>query len=133
MHDCRSSHRCRRYHARVRWVQTDRFDVQQPAAHVLSNLAACGTAAQIGCLVEHGAVPALVGVLHVPDTPFVLAALAGLGHILASERARGLRRLEALMAGCDGLVCIENLLEHASQDVYRRAVSHVTTLAACIR
>lgn len=112
----------------------DEVDVRKEAAWAVSNAISGGSPDQIEFLVAQGALPALVSVLHEGvDARIATVGLEGIEGILRVGQSRAEVRggaenpyCDALEA-CGGIDKVEELQNHADEDVYSRALRILET------
>lgn len=121
----------------VNLLATAEFDVKKEAAWAVSNATSGGSQDQIRALVEAGALKPLCQLLTASDARIVVVALEGIENILkvgqglaeqASLRGEPAANPYAqLVDDADGVDLIEELQNHANEDVYEKAVSILET------
>ncbi|XP_068663083.1 importin subunit alpha-4-like [Aristolochia californica] len=110
-------------------LQHAEFDIKKEAAWAISNATWGGSNEQINNLVSQGCVKPLYDHLSCPDPTIVTLCLEGIENILKAGEADkefgnsgGVNAYAQMIADCDGLDKIENLLSHANKDIYEKAV-----------
>ena len=100
---------------------SSRWPNLQSAIWVVSNIATGGSESQIMSVIEAGGIDAVCSILSVNDTKMLLVALDAIEQILKLGSQENLDYI--FVVKCDGLKSIENLQEHESDEVYRKAVN----------
>jgi importin subunit alpha-6/7 len=103
------------------------FDIKKEAAWAVSNATSGGTSDQIRFLVHQGCIKPLCDLLACSDPRIVTVALEGLENILKigaaeSEHQGGENPYAQLVDESEGLDKIEELQNHANEDIYQKAV-----------
>ena len=98
------------------------WEVRKEAIWTLSNIATIGTPSQVMSVVEVGAIDALCSVLNVNDTKILIVALDAIESILKVGDAQN-KDYTSFVDECDGLLAIEELQEHESEEVYEKTVN----------
>lgn len=107
-------------------VQSSEWEVRKEATWVASNIATGGNDMHVHSLVELGGIDALCSVIDVADPKILLVVLDAIDHILRVGQKCG-RDYIGFVDECDGLDKIENLQEHANNQVYEKAVYIIET------
>lgn len=107
-------------------VQNSEWEVRKEATWVASNIATGGNDMHVHSLVELGGIDALCSVIDVADPKMMLVVLDAIDHILRVGQKCS-RDYIGFVDECDGLDKIENLQEHANNDVYEKAVHIIET------
>jgi hypothetical protein len=102
------------------------WEVRKEAIWVLSNIATGGTPGQVMSVVECGAIDGVCSILNVNDTKMLLVALDAVSNILKVGADNG-KDYVSFVDECDGLMHIEELQEHESEEVYNHAVKIIET------
>jgi len=98
------------------------YKSQKEATWAASNLVSGGSEAQIGYLVNNGAVPAFCGMLGVNDAKLLIIVLESVQRILTVAAQYGQEEQLCLaVEQCDGLDKLEALQEHDNEMVYELA------------
>lgn len=108
------------------------FDIRKEAAWAISNATSGGTPAQIKFLVSQGCIRPLCDLLAVNDAKIVTIALEGLENILkvghAESQVSGTHNdMATYIADAEGLNKIEDLQEHANQEIYEKVIKILET------
>jgi importin subunit alpha-1 len=108
------------------------FDIRKEAAWAISNATSGGTPAQIKFLVSQGCIRPLCDLLAVNDAKIVTIALEGLENILkvghAESQVTGTHNnMATYIADAEGLNKIEDLQEHANQEIYEKVIKILET------
>lgn len=122
----------------VHLLHNAEFDIKKEAAWAISNATSGGTADQIRFLVQAGAIRPLCDLLGVGDVRIVTVALEGLENILkigeqmkAAPGSDGQNPFSKLVEDAEGLDKIEQLQEHANEDLYEKAINILETYFDC--
>ena len=104
------------------WFQGD-FKSQKEAAWAVTNFTSGGTAAQLGQLVEMGALEPMCNLLNSKDSKTIIVVLEGLNNILgAAAKVDQAEKVAVMIEECGGLDGIEALQSHDNEKVYERAL-----------
>lgn len=106
------------------------WEVRKEAIWTVCNVARCGNNLQVQSIVDCGAIDAVCSVFDINDTNMLMAALDALDQILrvGQEMNKDYCRF---VDECNGLEKLEKLQEHASDDIYRKAVEIIETFFGC--
>jgi len=111
----------------VKLLQEGDFEVKKEVCWAFSNATSGGTDEQIGHIVEKGVIKPLIDMLGVPDPKIISVALEALNNILKSGalhlEADGTNTYCRLIEEAGGLDKLEQLQDHASEDVYMKSYS----------
>merc|ERR1711893_102223 len=100
------------------------FKAQKEAAWAVTNLTSGGTVEQIIILCQHGVMKPFCDLLGARDDKTVSVVLDGICNILtAAEKFGEVEKVTAMIEECGGLDKIENLQEHANDDLYQKALA----------
>ena len=111
-------------------AETATWEVRKEAIWVVSNVATGGNKFHVQAVVECGAIDALCSVMDINDTKMLLVALDALESILRVGQELG-KDYCSFVDECDGLEKLELLQEHASDDVYKKAVDIIEKYFGC--
>ncbi|KAL7500246.1 hypothetical protein ACHAWT_010965 [Skeletonema menzelii] len=106
------------------------WEVRKEAIWVVSNVATGGTKYHVQSVVECGAIDSLCSLLDINDTKMLLVSLDALESILRVGQELG-KDYTSFVDECDGLEKLEQLQEHQSDDVYKKAVEIIETFFGC--
>lgn len=106
------------------------WEVRKEAIWVVSNVATGGNKCQVQSVVECGAIDSLCSLLDINDTKMLLVALDALESILRVGQDLN-KDYCSFVDECDGLEKLEQLQEHQSDDVYKKAVEIIETFFGC--
>jgi len=110
------------------------YEIKKEAAWALSNATSGGAPDQIRYLVSQGCIKPLCDLLVVSDVRIVNVALEALENILkvgeADAKESGSNQYTAFIDQADGLEKIENLQNHANNEIYKKAVDILETYFA---
>lgn len=111
----------------INMLRTAEFEIRKEAAWCVSNATSIRDSEQINYMVSQGAVEALCSVLDSHDPKIIVVALEGLENILAvsstSDSRSGVNQPTELLQACGGLESIQQLQQHANEDIYRKAAA----------
>jgi len=103
------------------------FDIKKEAAWAISNATSCGSPEQIRHLVSIGTIEPMCELLINPDPRMVLVALEALENILKigemDAKQTGTNEFATSVEECLGLDKLEQLQNHANQDIYEKTVA----------
>lgn len=101
------------------------FKTRREAAWAITNTTSGGTPDQIRYLVSQNCVPALSGLLQVPDIKILSVSMLALDNILKlgehEAKRVGYNPYAILLEECEGLNKLEYLQSHENQDIYKKA------------
>lgn len=108
------------------------FDIKKEAAWAVSNATSGGTADQIKYLVSEGCIQPMCDLLSTSDARIVTVALEGIENILKVGEAEadlhgGENQFAKVIDEAEGLDKIEELQNHANEEIYNKAVHILET------
>jgi len=108
------------------------FDIRKEAAWAISNATSGGSPEQIKFLVQQGCIRPLCDLLSVNDTKIVTIALEGLENILKvgdddTKLTGQHNQMATYIAEAEGLTKIEELQQHANNDIYEKCIKILET------
>lgn len=110
----------------VEMAQSSEWEVRKEAIWIVSNIATGGTDKQVMAAVECNAIEAVCSILAVNDSKMLLVALDAVDSILKLGEKLD-KDYRSFVDECDGLMMIETLQEHESDEVYTKAVYIIET------
>lgn len=108
------------------------FDIRKEAAWAVSNATSGGDSNQIKFLVQQGCIRPLCDLLTVNDPKIVTIALEGLENILKvgeedAKQSGSHNQMATYIAEAEGLTKIEELQQHANNDIYEKCIKILET------